>query len=240
MTHHLSSRAGDALQSPFKSLASHVRTAAALTSWPAFAQAWLDSYRDFCQSHDPGSRFVSVDQHNQDSFRLLILENGIEGLWDDDEILDISHIWHFLDAWPDSSKGLDELTNMGFVLCTLSNGNTDLLKDLAAYTNLKFEHLFSAEDFKAYKPSSRTYLGAVDKLGLRPGECAMVAAHLGDLSKARECGLQTIYLEREGEENWTLDQVRAARSEGWVNVWVGLEERSVGGGLMELARLLGC
>ena len=80
----------------------------------------------------------------------------------------------------------------------------------------------------------------MDKLGLRPEECAMVAAHLGDLSKARECGLQTIYIEREGEENWTLNQVRAARSEGWVNVWVGLEERSVGGGLMELARLIGC
>ena len=239
VTHHLSSRASDALQSTSKSLALHVRTAAAITSWPAFAQAWLDSYRAFCQSHDPDSSFVSVDQHNHNSLRQLIQENGIEGLWDDDEVLEISRIWHFLDAWPDSSEGLEKLTDMGFVLCTLSNGNTDLLKDLAAHTNLRFEHLFSAEDFKAYKPSYKTYLGAAEKLRLRPEECAMVAAHLGDLAKARECGLQTIYLEREGEENWSSNQVSAARSEGWVNMWVGLQERSVGGGIMELARLFG-
>lgn len=237
VTHHLSSRADDALQTTRKSLALHVRTAAAIISWSALAQAWLDSYRDFCQSHDPDSSFVSVDQHNHNSLKQLIQENGIEGLWDEDEILEISRIWHFLDAWPDSSKGLEELTNMGFALCTLSNGNIDLLNDLTAHTNLKFERLFSAEHFGAYKPSPKTYLGAAEKLKLRPGECAMVAAHLGDLAKARECGLQTIYVEREGEERWSLNQIRAARSEGWVNMWVGLEERSVGGGIMELARL---
>ena len=36
----------------------------------------------------------------------------------------------------------------------------------------------------------------------------MVAAHLNDLKAAKENGLQTIYVERPGEE-------------GWVDLWIG-------------------
>lgn len=39
----------------------------------------------------------------------------------------------------------------------------------------------------------------------------MVAAHLGDLQAAKECGLQTIYVEREEEETWPLEKVREAK-----------------------------
>ena len=237
MTDHLSFRAEDALHSTSKSLAPELRTAAVAISWSAFAQAWRDGYTRFCHSHDPDTSFVTVDQHHHDSLRQLIGDNGIEGLWDDEEVLEMSRIWHFLDAWPDSSKGLEQLTKLGFTPCTLSNGNTALLEDLAAFAKLKFVHLFSAEDFKAYKPSPKTYLGAAEKLGLRPEDCALVAAHLGDLAKARECGLRTVYIEREGEEAWSTEQVRAAKSEDWVDMWVGLGDRSVGGGILELARL---
>ena len=80
--------------------------------------------------------------------------------------------------------------------CTLSKGNLSLLNDLKANTKLEFTHVFSTEEFGSYKPNPAVYLGAVEKLGLIPTDCAMVAAHLGDLQAAKACGLQTIYVER--------------------------------------------
>lgn len=75
-------------------------------------------------------------------------------------------------------------------------------------------------------------------LGLKVGECALVAAHLGDLEAARACGLRTVYVEREGEEAWGVEEVERARGEGWVDLWVGVGEGS-DGGLGEVVRWVG-
>ena len=64
----------------------------------------------------------------------------------------------------------------------------------------------------------------------------MVAAHLQDLEAARKVGMQTIYVEREGEEAWGVEMVREARRKGWVDMWIDREENFVGGGLMEVVR----
>ena len=64
----------------------------------------------------------------------------------------------------------------------------------------------------------------------------MVAAHLGDLEAARGEGMQTIYVEREGEEAWGVEKVREARRKGWVDMWVDRDEDFVGGGLLEVVR----
>jgi 2-haloacid dehalogenase len=103
-----------------------------------------------------------------------------------------------------------------------------LLSDLKNHGNMNFTHLLSAEMFGSYKPSPKVYLGAVEKLGLQPRDCAMVAAHLDDLSAAKNLGLQAIYIERQNEEDWTADKVEKARSEGWVDLWVSRETGSRG------------
>jgi len=64
------------------------------------------------------------------------------------------------------------------------------------------------------------YLGAAEKLQLRPDQCAMVAAHLNDLKAARDNGLKTIYVERPSEEEWGRDEIEKAR--GWVDLWVSI------------------
>lgn len=102
---------------------------------------------------------------------------------------------------------------------------------------MKFTHVLSAELFGSYKPSPKVYLGAVEKLGLQPKECAMVAAHLGDLRAAKSLGLQAIYVERPGEESWSSEEVEKAMGEGWVDLWVS---RDVGNnGFITVAEKLG-
>lgn len=112
--------------------------------------------------------------------------------------------------------------------CTLSNGNISLLSDLRAFSNIPFTHLFSAELFGTYKPSPRVYIGATERLNLPPNQCAMVAAHLNDLKAAKQNGLQTIYVERVGEEEWSKEDIEKAKQEGWVDLWVSLGDGSKG------------
>lgn len=111
-----------------------------------------------------------------------------------------------------------------------------LLRDLAAHADFPFSRILSSEHFGAYKPSPLVYNGAAEHLGLRADQCALVAAHLGDLRAARDCGFQTIYVERVDEEDWSVEEAVQARREGWVDMWIGLDDQrgSVLGGLCEV------
>lgn len=221
-------------------LSSKTRETASSFDWPAFAQAWHVSYFQFCHSYTPvpaGSPgFKSVDRHFRDALEALLQEHGLGELWLREEMDEIALIWHRLAPWPDSALGLARLNELGFVTATLSNGNTQLLTDLAQFGKLPYQRILSAEDFGAYKPHEKVYRGAAERLGVETGQCALIAAHLGDLEAAkRKCGYTTIYIERgEEEESWEQEKVEAAKRDGWVDIWVKVGE----GGFEEVARQL--
>lgn len=102
---------------------------------------------------------------------------------------------------------------------------------MAAHGEMPFRHILSAEMFNSYKPNPAVYLGAAEKLGFKPEECAMVAAHLGDLEAAQKCGFKTIYVERPEEER----DGELREKEGLVDVWVATEEE----GFVTVAKRLG-
>ncbi|KAL8761256.1 MAG: hypothetical protein Q9184_002606 [Pyrenodesmia sp. 2 TL-2023] len=242
VSHTLAHQAALALNSASStSVPPAVRLFASTISWPDFAQEWRDTYKTFTRANSSPSKstgkqaFKTVDQHHYDSLVRLLADHNLTGLWDPEQLHSISRIWHFLDPWNDSSPALHDLSK-SFVLCTLSNGNVSLLRDLAAHADLPFSRILSSEHFGAYKPSPLVYNGAAEHLGLRADQCALVAAHLSDLKAARECGFQTIYVERMDEEDWSVEEVVQARREGWVDMWIGLEEQNLSplGGLCEL------
>jgi 2-haloacid dehalogenase len=211
-------------------------TATSSTDWAEFAQAWRYSYYIFTTTYNSNSNipFKTVDEHHRSALDQLLQERDLADLWSSQQKDEIALIWHRLDPWPDSSNGL-RLLNQEFTTCTLSNGNQTLLRDLAKHGNLSYAKYFSGEDFGAYKPSPLVYNGAAKELGLETSECALLAAHLGDLRAAKKCGYQTIYVEREREESWKQDDVDRARQERWVDLWVELGQ----GGLEEVARRFG-
>ena len=83
-----------------------------------------------------------------------------------------------------------------FVICTLSNGNLNLLTRLSKRAGLPRDCILSAEVFHAYKPDPRTYLGVAQTFDVFPDQVMLVATHHDDLESARACGLQTAYIER--------------------------------------------
>lgn len=200
-----------------------------------FAQQWRDAYSKFTRGFKAGeTTWKDIDAHHHDSLIELLDRWELSGLCTPVEIGELSLVWHRLQPWPDSSEGIGALNMLGLVTATLSNGNTSLLTDLNEHGSLGFKEIISAEDFKAYKPDPKTYLGAAEKIGVRPGEVAMVAAHLGDLDAARGNGLRTIYVEREQEEAWGAEEERYLAAKEWVDLWVGVDE----GGFVEVAKRL--
>ncbi|KAI8260826.1 hypothetical protein K4K58_001708 [Colletotrichum sp. SAR11_239] len=136
----------------------------AAVDWPTFAQEWRNSYKNFVHSYVPGqTAWKDIDAHHHDSLVELLHENRLEGVWSEDEIRDLSLVWHRLRPWPDSAAGLQRLGSK-FVTATLSNGNRTLLEDLDAFGGLGFRRILSGEDWKAYKPSPVVYDGAVEAL----------------------------------------------------------------------------
>ncbi|KAL8798502.1 MAG: hypothetical protein Q9182_006609 [Xanthomendoza sp. 2 TL-2023] len=241
VTHTLSTQAALALNSPSASVPTSVRLFASTISWPDFAQQWHDTYKTFTSSQSTTSLsrskhpFKTTDQHHHDSLLHLLHTHSLTGLWSADQLLAIAQIWHFIDPWPDTSAALHDLSK-SFILCTLSNTNVSSLRDLAHHADLPFSRLLSSEHFGAYKPSPLVYNGAAEHLGLRNEQCALVSAQLGDLRAARACGFQTVYIERMDEEDWSVEEVREARREGWVDMWIEMEDvrGSAAGGLAEV------
>jgi 2-haloacid dehalogenase len=160
-----------------------------------------------------------VDEHHLDSLRSK------------DKVQDLSLVWHRLKPWADTNEGLAALNDLGLQTATLTNGNLTLIGNMVKHSGMPFEHVLSAEMFNSYKPNPAVYLGAAEKLGLKPEECGMVAAHLGDLEGAQKCGFATIYVERPQEER----ENHLREKEGLVDVWVKMD----GNGFVELAEKLG-
>jgi len=186
--------------------------------WGRFAQEWRNSYKKFVSTFVPGeTEWRDIDTHHHLALIALLKKWELEGLYSNEEVKDLSLIWHYLDPWIDSSTGLQKLGTK-FITSTLSNGNQSLLKDLDQHGNLGFKKLQSSADFKAYKPHPRVYKGAAKALELEPGEVAMVAAHLNDLKAARGYGFRTIYVERRQEEDWSPEQEEYKEAKTWVDM----------------------
>ncbi|KAK6821933.1 haloacid dehalogenase [Apiospora arundinis] len=203
--------------------------------WATFAQQWRTSYGKFTKGFVPGeTAWKDIDTHHYDSLLELLGDWGLSGVFTEEEVRSLSLVWHRLQPWTDTAEGLKRLGTR-FTTSTLSNGNQQLLQDLNEHGKLGFHRIISSADFKAYKPNPKTYLGAVAALGWQPGECALVAAHLGDLQAARSCGLRTVYVERPREEDWATQPELIEDARTWVDVWVSSDQD----GFVEVARRLG-
>ena len=187
----------------------------------------------------------AVDNYRLESLQTLLAHRGLiisredpstselhieEGsLWDKSQLNHLGLVWHRLPPWPDTCRGLD-LLNRQFSTVTLSNTYNDLLEYLVGHSSIPFTHVYTADMFQSFKPNPRVYLGAAGKMGVKPEECGLVAAHLFDLKAAKACGFYTIYVDRPLE-----GKAPELREENIPDMWIKEDE----GGFVTLAKRLG-
>lgn len=161
----------------------------------AFALAWRAGYQPAMSRVRSGELgWTRIDELHRLILDDLLPRFGLQHL-SETERVHLNRVWHRLDAWPDSVKGLTRLKSK-YTICSLSNGNLGLLTNMAKRAGLPWDCVLSAEVFKAYKPDPATYLGVANVFDVQPSEVMLCAAHHDDLAAARACGLGTAYIER--------------------------------------------
>ncbi|KAK5127792.1 hypothetical protein LTR85_004908 [Meristemomyces frigidus] len=217
----LSRAAREALESDAASMSGEVRSKALAMSyeqWDEFGREWNKEGETFVRSSIAKTGTVdwkTVDQHRVGLLSELLARRGLViphenanaselqvgqgSLWNETQLRHLGLVWHRLPPWPDTCPGLN-LLNKRFSTVTLSNAYNELLVELVAHSSIPFSHVYSADLFQSFKPSPTVYLGAAAKMGVKPEECALVAAHLGDLKGAKACGFFAIYVDRPLEE----------------------------------------
>ncbi|MFY8056005.1 MAG: haloacid dehalogenase type II, partial [Limnohabitans sp.] len=161
----------------------------------AFALAWRAGYQPAMSRVRSGELgWTRIDELHRLILDDLLPRFGLQHL-SEAERVHLNHVWHRLDAWPDSVEGLTRLKSK-YTICSLSNGNLGLLTNMAKRAGLPWDCVLSAEVFKAYKPDPATYLGVANVFDVQPSEVMLCAAHHDDLAAARACGLGTAYIER--------------------------------------------
>lgn len=213
--------AKEALESDTSSISSEVRSKATNMSyeqWFEFGGQWNKDVDIFVS--DSKAKYNSVDWRAVDKYRFeslhkLLAQLGLiipyedasaselrvkEGsLWNESQLKELGLVWHRLPPWPDTCGGL-ELLNKQFSTVTLSNTYNDLMQYLVEHSSIPFKHVYTSDMFQSFKPNPKVYLGAAEKMGVKPEECGLVAAHLNDLKGAKACGFYAIYVERPLEE----------------------------------------
>ena len=195
----------------------------------AFALAWRDGYAPAMARVMSGELpWTLIDDLHRQILDAILPDFGLAHL-SETERAQLNHVWHRLAAWPDVVAGLTRL-KAKYIVCTLSNGNLNLLTRLSKQAALPWDCILSAETFQAYKPDPRTYGGVARVFDVAPAQVMLVATHHDDLAAARACGLRTAYIER------PLEYGAKHPKDGQAVAANDLHARD----LLALANLLGC
>ena len=166
--------------------------------WGAFADRWRALYQPSMEEVRSGKRgWTKLDDLHRQSLGKVATEFGLGRVVAGD-LDEFNRAWHRLEPWPDSVPGLTRLKRK-YILATLSNGNVALLVNMARRAGLPWDAILGAEVTRLYKPQPGCYLGTAALLGLKPAECALVAAHNNDLAVARGLGFHTVFVARPTE-----------------------------------------
>jgi len=163
-----------------------------------FAKAWRAGYRPAMDRVRNGEApFEKIDVIHRAILEDVLKQFKVTTLTEEEKA-HLNLVWHRLKPWPDAVRGLKRLKSK-LIIATLSNGNTGLLVDMAKHGGLPWDCIFSSDTFNHFKPDPEMYLGAADRLNLKPEEVMMVAAHKADLRAAAQCGLKTAFVKRPHE-----------------------------------------
>ena len=121
---------------------------------------------------------------------------------DDPDLADrLMHLYLELDAYPDVRPTLERLRAGGLKTAILSNGEPTMLAAAVRHAGLSelLDDVLSVEEVGVYKPDSRVYQFAVDRLGLTgPAEVAFVSTNGWDARGAAHFGFQVAWMNRFG------------------------------------------
>lgn len=107
---------------------------------------------------------------------------------------------------PEVKKALGLLKKEGYQMVSFTNGSNDTVADQLKNAGIDemFDARLSIEDIGKYKPHADTYAWAARKMGRKPGECMLIAAHGWDIAGALWAGWRGAFISRPGKQLYPL------------------------------------
>ncbi|MEH6513324.1 MAG: haloacid dehalogenase type II [Maribacter arcticus] len=107
---------------------------------------------------------------------------------------------------PEVKDALTALRNAGYTLVAFTNSSKDGLKKQFESAGLTeyFDGLLSVEETGKFKPFTDTYTWGAKKIGIRPEECMLIAAHGWDVAGALWAGWRAAFISRPGQQSYPL------------------------------------
>ncbi|MEE8506948.1 MAG: haloacid dehalogenase type II [Kiloniellales bacterium] len=134
-----------------------------------------------------------------DGLDYALAANGVDDPALRDRLMDL---YLSLDAYPDVKSALEQARAGGMKTAILSNGSPKMLQaavDSAGLGEL-LDDALSIEDVGIYKPDSRVYQLAVDRLGVAAGRICFVSTNGWDAHGAAHFGFKVAWLNRFGQQ----------------------------------------
>ena len=121
-----------------------------------------------------------------------------------------------LEAYPYAVPALSKLRAGGKQTAILSNGAPEMLSAAVGSAGLDavLDAALSVEEVGVYKPDSRVYQLAVDRLGVEAGRICFVSTNCWDAHGAAHFGFQVAWMNRFGQQDERLPGTPAAVMQG--------------------------
>jgi 2-haloacid dehalogenase len=114
----------------------------------------------------------------------------------------LMNLYLTLDAFPEVPDVLMRLKQAGLRTAILSNGSPKMLDAVvkAARLDALFDAVLSVEEVGVYKPHSKVYQLAVDRLGIPAAAIAFQSSNAWDAYAASAFGMQVVWCNRYGQQ----------------------------------------
>ena len=162
--------------------------------WESFANYWRKTQLEYTWLRSLMGRHKDFWQITEDSLDKSMQAFNINKAMKN-ELLDLYKI---LSPYPEVKETLEKLKEKRYKLAILSNGTPALLNELVKSNGLQnlFDDIFSIEEVKIYKPSSKVYDMPVKKYSIKNEEVAFLSANTWDVSGGGNYGFTSIWVNR--------------------------------------------
>jgi 2-haloacid dehalogenase len=166
---------------------------------PAVLRTWFGELVLYSMTLTLSGRYVDFFTLGQAVLHMLAETRGVEITDHDRDAL--TEAMRTMPAHPDAAPGLQRLLDSGYRLITLTNSphHATMPSPLDnAGLSAFFEHQFTVDSSRMYKPAGQLYRGVAADVGVPVSACMMVAAHTWDTIGAQSAGMLGALITRPG------------------------------------------
>jgi len=135
---------------------------------------------------------------HRDALEYLLAAEGVAV--SDDELDEMTAVYHEMEPFGDVRDGLNDLGDAGYDVGIVSNGDPPMLDSLVGVADIEdaLAATVSADEIERHKPAVDLYEHAADRLGADPRAVAHVSNGQFDVQGAMHAGMQGVWIDRQG------------------------------------------